>query len=115
MTAISRIVFLAASLLALGSLAHGGVEHLKGTITKVDGTSITLAVEKGPPVVVATDAKTEFSRGGEKIALKDIAVGDKAVIHAVEHDEHLLAQIVKLGSPAAPARAAPDGGARRTP
>ena len=112
MTAISRIVFLTAPLLALGSLAHGGVEHFKGTITKVDGSSITLAVEKGPPVVVATDATTEFSRSGEKVTLKDIAVGDKAVIHAVEHDEHLLAQIVKLGA-APPAKAAPDGG--RTP
>ena len=112
MTAISRIVFVTASLLALGAFAHGGVEHLKGTVTKVDGTSITLAPEKGPPVVVATDAKTDFSRGAEKVTLKDIAVGDKAVIHAVEHDEKLLAQIVKLG---APAKAAPDGGARRTP
>ena len=112
MTAISRIAFATASLLALGSFAHGGVEHLKGTITKVDGASITLAVEKGAPVVVATDAKTEFSRAGERATLKDVAVGDKAVIHAVEHDEHLLAQIVKLGSAAAPAKAAPDGGSK---
>ena len=112
MTSITRITFVIASLLALGSFAHGGVEHLKGTITKVDGTSITLAVEKGSPVVVATDAKTEFSRGGEKVTLKDIAVGDKAVIHAVEHDEHFLAQIVKLGASAAPAKAAPDGGGK---
>ena len=109
MTAISRIVFVAAFLLALGSFAHGGVEHLKGTVTRVDGTSITLAREKGQPVVVDTDAKTEFSRSGEKVMLKDIAVGDKAVIHAVEHDERLFAQIVKLG---APAKTAPDGGQR---
>ena len=109
MTAISRIVFVTASFLAIGAFAHGGVEHLKGTVTQVDGTSITLALEKGSPVVVATDAKTEFSRSGEKVTLKDIAVGDKAVIHAVEHDEKLLAQIVKLG---APAKTAPDGGQR---
>ena len=114
MTAISRIAFVTSSLLALGSFAHGGVEHLKGTISKVEGASITLAVEKGPPVVVATDAKTEFSRGGVKVALKDVAVGDNAVIHAIEHDEHLIAQIVKLGSAGAPVKTAPDAG-RRTP
>ena len=112
MTTITRIAFVIASSLALSSFAHGGVEHLKGTITKVDGSSITLAVEKGSPVVVATDAKTEFSRGGEKVTVKDVAVGDKAVIHAVEHDEHLLAQVVKLGAAAAPAKSAPDGGGR---
>ena len=103
-----RITFVATALLALAANAHGGVEHLKGTVTKVDGTSITLAVEKGPPVVVATDAKTEFSRGTEKAALKDVAVGDKAVIHAVEHDEHFTAQVVKLGPAVAP-KPSPDG------
>ena len=111
MTATPRIAFVTTSLLALCALAHGGVEHLKGTITKVDGTSITLAVEKGPPVVVATDAKTEFSRGTEKATLKDVRVGDKAVIHAAEHDEHYIAQVVKLGAAAAaPKAGSPDAG-----
>ena len=108
MTTNPRITFVASALLAFSALAHGGVEHLKGTITKVDGTSITLAVEKGPPVVVATNEKTEFSRGTAKAALKDVAVGDKVVIHATEHDEHFLAQVVKLAPAAAP-KAAPDG------
>ena len=39
MTAISRIVFVTASLLALGAFAHGGVEHLKGTVTRVEWVS----------------------------------------------------------------------------
>ena len=36
------------------------------------------------------------------------SVGDKAVIHATEHDEHFIAQVVKL-APAAAAKATPDG------
>ena len=98
MTNVSRLTFATVSLLAFGAFAHGGVEHFKGTITKVDESSITLAVEKGAPVVVATDAKTEFTRGTVKVTLKDVRVGEKAVIHAVEHDEHLIAQAVKLGA-----------------
>ncbi len=105
-----RITFAFAALLTVGAFAHGGVEHLKGTVTKVDGGSITLAVEKGPPILLATDAKTEFSRGKAAATLKDVAVGDKAVVHAVKHDEHLIAQVVKLG-PASPSQAGfPDAG-----
>ena len=114
MTQTARLTFAAAALLALVANAHGGVEHLKGTITKVEGTSITLAIDKGQPVVVATDAKTEFSRGTEKAALKDVVVGDKAVIHAVEHDEHFTAQVVKLGPVGAP-KPGSDGKAKTAP
>ena len=99
-----RFTFAFAALLAVGAFAHGGVEHLKGTITKVDGEFITVTVEKGGPIQVATDAKTEFSRGTAAATLKDVAVGDKAVVHAVKHDERLIAQVVKLG-PALPSKA----------
>ena len=104
----SRLGALAAGLVGVVTLAHGGMEHLKGVIAKVDGTTLTLTNEKGSPVVIQTDARTEFTRGAAKVALKDVAVGDKAVIHAVEHDEHFLAKVVKL----APAAATPssDGG-----
>lgn len=56
-----------------------------------------MTVEKGGPIQVATDAKTEFSRGTAAATLKDVAVGDKAVVHAIKHDERLIAQVVKLG------------------
>ena len=109
MKTTSRIAFVTLSLYALTVLAHGGEEHLKGVITKIDGPSLTLKVEKGETVVVLTDAKTEFKRGDAPASLKDVAVGDKAVIHATEHDEKYLAKVVKL-SPAANAKSAADAG-----
>ena len=109
MKTTSRIAFVTLSLYALAVLAHGGEEHLKGVITKIDGPSLTLKVEKGATVVVLTDAKTEFKRGDAPASLKDVAVGDKAVIHATEHDEKYLAKVVKL-SPAANAKSAADAG-----
>ena len=96
MKTISRIAFVTLSLYALAVLAHGGEEHLKGVIIKIDGTSLTLKVEKGETIVVLTDAKTEFKRGDAPASLKDVAVGDKAVIHATEHDEKYHAKVVKL-------------------
>ncbi len=96
-----------ALLAGFAAFAHGGEKHLKGVITKVEGTSLTLAVAKGPAVVVMTDEKTEFTRADAKARLEDVTAGDKAVIHAKEHDEKLIAHVVKL-APAA--KAAPAAG-----
>ena len=109
MTCTSRIVLIALSLVAFGASAHGGMEHLKGVITKVDGASLTLKSEKGELVVVLTDAKTEFTRGDAPASLKEVAVGDKVVVHATEHDEKFLAKVVKL-APAASGKAPADAG-----
>ena len=108
MKQLSRLTALAFAGLAFAVLAHGGMEHFKGVVAKIDGTVITLTTEKGAAVVILTDAKTELTRGTTRVALKDLAVGDKVVIHAIEHDEHLVARVVKL----APATAA-DGGAAK--
>ena len=108
---VLRIVAVAVVLVAFAALAHGGLEHLKGVVAKVDGTAITVTVEKGAPVVVQTDAKTEFTRGEAKVGLKDVAVGDKAVIHATEHDERFLAKVVKLAVANAPLA---DGGTTKS-
>ena len=99
---ISRLALVVLSLTTFAVLAHGGAEHLKGVITKIDGPSITLKVEKGEPVVVLTDTKTQFTCGDMKASLKDVAVGDKAVIHATEHDEKYLATVVKLAAAGRP-------------
>lgn len=96
---------------AFAAFAHGGEEHLKGVVTKIDGMALTVAVEKGTPVVVMTDEKTEFTRGDVKATLKDVVVGDKAVIHAKEHDEKLVAHVVKLAAASKPTQASPDAGA----
>ena len=104
-----RVATLGLTLFAFAALAHNGMEHLEGMITKVDGASITIKLEKGDSVVVLTDAKTEFKRGAASASLKDVAVGEKAVIHATEHEEKFLAKVVKLGSASSPNKA-PDGG-----
>ena len=108
----TRHTIIAVVLLASAAVfAHGGEKHLKGVVSKVDGTAITVALEKGEPVTVVTDEKTEFARGDVKVALKDVAAGDKAVIHAKDHDGKLVAHVVKLGSATKPVGSArPDAG-----
>ena len=108
MKQISTIVCLALALCSSAALAHGGQEHLKGVVTKIDGAVLTLKGEKGD-VVVQTDSKTEYKRGEQAVTWRDIAVGDRVVIHATEHDEKFLAKLVKL-APAGKPVSSPDAG-----
>lgn len=99
--------------LALASaiaLAHGGLEHVMGTVTQVNDASVTVKTTAGKTVQVTVDAKTTYSRASKPIQRSDIKVGDRVVIHAQEHDKALLGKTVEVGAaPAAktaPAKAA---------
>lgn len=83
-------------LVSLAAFAHGGLEHLKGTVTQVGDATITLAVDKGGPVTVHFDATTEFKRGSAAVTTQEVRTGEKVVVHAAKHDGHLLAKLVKL-------------------
>ena len=108
MNTLIRSTFTAATLFAVAALAHGSEQHLKGVIQKVDATQITLAPEKGEPVTVNIDDKTKFEMGDAAASVKDVAAGQRAVIHATRHAGALLAITVKL--PPAEKKAAGDAG-----
>ena len=98
--AILAIVSLA--LLPTIASAHGGEEHVTGTVTKVTDTSVTVKTTAGKTVEVGFDAKmTTYERAKQAVQKSDIKVGDKIVIHAMEVNEKLVAHSIELG--AAPA------------
>ena len=94
------------ALLAVASLAllptiataHGGEEHVTGTVTKISDTSVTVKTTAGKTVAVGFDAKTTYARGKESIQKTDIKIGDKIVIHAGEVNEKLVAHTVEIGA-----------------
>lgn len=88
------------------ALAHGGEEHVTGTVAKISDASVTVKTAAGKSVEVGFDAKTTYTRAKKTIAKTDIKVGDKIVIHAVEVNEKLTAKTVEIGS-ATPAKTAP--------
>jgi Domain of unknown function (DUF5666) len=94
--AILAIVSLA--LLPTIVTAHGGEEHVTGTVTKVSDTSVTVKTTAGKAVEVGFDAKTTYARGKQPIQKTDIKVGDRIVIHAAEVDEKLVAHTVEIGA-----------------
>ena len=97
--AILAIVFLA--LLPTIAAAHGGEEHVTGTVTKISDTSVTVKTTAGKTVEVGFDAKTTYARAKQPIQKADIKVGDRIVIHAVEVNEKLVAHTVEIGTAAA--------------
>jgi hypothetical protein len=94
--AILAIVPLA--LLPTIATAHGGEEHVIGTVTKISGTSVTVKTTAGKVVDVGFDAKTTYARGKEPMQKTDIKAGDRIVIHAMEIDEKLVAHTVEIGT-----------------
>jgi hypothetical protein len=85
-------------LLATLAFAHGGLEHVLGTVTKVSDTSVTVKTTAGKLVEVAFDTKTTFSRSDHPIQKSEIKVGDRVVIHAAKNGANLVAHTVEIGT-----------------
>lgn len=79
-------------------LAHGDEKHVMGTVTKVTDSSITVKDTNGKSVDVAIAPTTKFLKNGKTMALKDIKVGDRIVIHAKQEGNALKATMVKVGA-----------------
>jgi hypothetical protein len=94
--AILAIVSLA--LLPTIATAHGGEEHVTGTVTKISDTSVTVKTTAGKTVEVGFDAKTTYARAKQPIQKTEIKVGDRVVIHAMEMNEKLVAHTVEIGT-----------------
>src|SRR6202521_2284586 len=97
-THVAILAILSLALLPTIATAHGGEEHVIGTVTKVSDTSVTVKTTAGKIVEVGFDAKTTYARAKLPIQKSDVKVGDRIVIHAVEVNEKLVAHTVELGA-----------------
>jgi hypothetical protein len=98
------IAVLAIGLFPAPAPAHGGEEHVIGTVAKVSDTAVTVKTAAGKSVDVGFDAKTTYSRAAKPATKTDIKAGDRIVIHAVEVNEKLVAHTVELGAATTTAR-----------
>lgn len=87
--------------MATAAFAHGDMEHILGTVAAVSDDSITVKLSSGESREVAVDGSTKFLRGGVAVALSDVHVGDRIVVHASKQGDKVLAAQVQLG-PAKP-------------
>ena len=96
---VALLAILSLALLPTIATAHGGEEHVTGTVTKISDTAVTVKTTAGKTVEVGFDAKmTTYARAKQPIQKTDIEVGDRVVIHAMEVNEKLVAHSVEIGA-----------------
>ena len=66
------------------ALAHGGLEHIRGTVTKIENQTLTLQLSGNKTKTVTVTAKTAFKQAGKPAHLTDIKVGDRIIAEVAE-------------------------------
>ena len=86
------------------AFAHGNAEHVRGTVTSVSDTAITVQVSAKQARTVTINAKTMVMRGDAHLSVKDVQVGDRVVLDVDRKTS--IASEVKLATAAASTSAA---------
>ena len=94
------LTFAALGLFSTSANAHGGYEHVMGTVQSVGANMVSVKQANGHTVDVRLDAKTTYVRGPETLHWNDVKTGDRVVIEASKHDSYFVAHQVKLGAAA---------------
>jgi hypothetical protein len=87
-----------ALLLSTFAAAHGGMDHVMGTVSELTSHSISVRALDGSTKVVEFDKETKFVKGESPAAANDLHLGDRVVIHAHKTDAVLHAAEVKIGA-----------------
>lgn len=87
------LIFLLAGVTAF---AHGGFDHVIGTVSKVESNTLTVKTAKGD-VDVKLSEKTEITKAGQKAALADLKPGVRVVVDIPEGSKDQVAHSVKVG------------------
>src|SRR5438128_5334274 len=76
------VLAIVAALTLAGSVAfaHGDAEHVRGIVTDITGTAITVEVSPKKSRTVTVTEKTMVMRGKAHLSLKDVKVGDRVVL-----------------------------------
>lgn len=79
--------------------AHGGMEHVMGTIVSFDNNVLTVKTARGS-VGVMINEKTGIMSGNQTARTADLKPGTRVVVEAMKDGQNLVAHTVKLGAPA---------------
>jgi len=94
MVALALAVFLPA---AVPLLAHGGYNHVVGTVTAMDASHVEVKTRSGKTVSVKLTDATKYTKSGGAAAASDMQVGQRVSVEAKHKGEDLEAEEVKLG------------------
>jgi len=93
-----RTLWMAIIALALAAtlFAHGGFDHVIGTVVQVSNNVLTVKTAKGNVDVKMND-KTEITRNDQKVQAADLKPGTRVVVDIPEGSKDKMAASVKAG------------------
>jgi len=77
--------------------AHGGFDHVSGTVQKLENSVLTVKTAKGD-VAVTVDAKTEITRDDKPAQAADLKPGVRVVVDVPEGSKTKVAHSIKVGA-----------------
>jgi len=77
--------------------AHGGFDHVRGTVVKVTNNVLTVKTAQGN-VDVKLSYKTELTKDDQKAQLVDLTPGARVVVDIPEGSKDKTAHSVKIGA-----------------
>lgn len=83
-------------ILAALAIAHGGFEHVIGTVVKVENNVLTVKTAKGNVDVKLND-KTEITRNGHAALAADLKPGTRVVVDIPEGSKDKIAHSIQVG------------------
>jgi hypothetical protein len=89
---------LGALLVSAPAFAHGGMEHILGTVTGITDHTLSVKTSDGAALTFEFDGETKFTKGDAPATVKDVRVGSRVAIHAHKHDNALHAAEVRIGT-----------------
>jgi hypothetical protein len=95
LTLIIAVVFATASL----AFAHGDNDHVRGVVTQVTATSVTVQVSGTVAKTLTLNNKTTFERSGRSAPAGELKVGDRVVVDVPKGATE--ARLIRFGAPAA--------------
>ena len=79
------------------TFAHGGFDHVRGTVVKVANNVLTVKTAKGN-VDVKLDNQTDLTRNDKKAQLADLKPGVRVIVDVPEGSKDKIAHSVKIGA-----------------
>ena len=79
------------------AFAHGGFDHVMGTVVKYAGNVLTVKTSKGN-VDVKLDEKTELTKNNQKAQIADLTPGVRVVVDVPDGSKEKIAHSVKIGA-----------------
>lgn len=98
---MKRLTLLIAAVFATATvaLAHGDNDHVRGVVTQVTATSVTVQVSETVAKTLSLNNKTTFERSGRSARAGELKIGDRVVVDVPKGTTE--ARLIRFGAPAA--------------